>query len=50
MEDMRHITVVVRLIEEVKEKIRNVETKEESKKLKRELFELQKERQAINCS
>ena len=45
---MRNILVVVREIEEVKEKIHNVNTKERSKELKRRLFELQKERQAIN--
>lgn len=45
---MRHITVVLREIEEVKEKIHNMNTKEESKKLKNRLFELEKERQAIN--
>lgn len=48
MEDMRHITVVLREIEEVKEKISNVDNKTESKALKNRLAELEKERQAIN--
>lgn len=47
---MRHITVVLREINEVKEMIHNVESKAESKDLKNRLFELQKERQAINWS
>lgn len=45
---MRNILVVVREIEEVKEKIHNVNSKTESKALKNRLADLQKERQAIN--
>ena len=48
---MRHITVVLREIDEVKTKIKYGEnTKEQAKALQMRLLELQKERQAINWS
>lgn len=47
---MRDIRIVKREINEIKEAIKNNTDKAQSKKLKRELFKLQQERQAINWS